>query len=62
MYKKRYVNNVEIRLHATATEECSKTQIQQFTPDILMGYKKSNASKWKHKLNSFVFAHCLLGY
>ena len=45
MWKKRYVNNVEIGLHATATEECSKTRIQQFTPDILMGYKKIKCFK-----------------
>ena len=45
MWKKRYVNNVEIGLHATATKEYSKTQIQQFTPDILMGYKKIRCFK-----------------
>ena len=45
MCKKHYVNNVDIRLHATVIGECSKTQIQQFTSDILMWYKKSNALK-----------------
>ena len=45
MRKKRYVNNVGIRLHATATEECSKTKIQEFTPDILVLYKKFKCFK-----------------